>query len=93
MIQNASHNALLMGGIAGLGFTIWPLPSRLRYSFRLKIDAKRHLVTTSRIGASNDNLSCRPESDGHATVLRTAFLRNRLHPGGQLQRFVMLALS
>ena len=36
----------------------------------------------------NIEFSCRPESDRYAPVRRTAFSINRLHPGGQLQRFV-----
>src|SRR5208337_4229365 len=41
------------------------------------------------LGQDNIEFSCRPESDDHSTVRRTAFHLNALHPGGQLQRFVM----
>src|SRR5208337_2594650 len=37
--------------------------------------------------ASNIEFSCRPESGRYAAVRWTAFSLNRLHPGGQLQRF------
>ena len=37
----------------------------------------------------NIEFSCRPESTRYATVRLTAFVLNRLHPSGQLQRFVM----
>ena len=40
----------------------------------------------------NIEFSCRPESADRAAVRRTAFFLNRRNPGGQLQRFVMLAL-
>jgi hypothetical protein len=39
----------------------------------------------------NIEFSCRPESADHAPVLRTAFLLKWLHPGGQLQRLVILS--
>src|SRR5208337_1224992 len=41
------------------------------------------------LDACNIEFSCRPESTRYATVRLTAFVLNRLHPGGQLQRFVM----
>ena len=37
--------------------------------------------------------TCRRESIDQAAVLRTAFPVNRLHPGGQVQRFVMFPLA
>src|SRR5208337_3019533 len=38
---------------------------------------------------SNIEFSCRPESNRYAPVRQTALTLNRLHPGGQLQRFVI----
>src|SRR5208337_1234610 len=40
------------------------------------------------LGRHNIEFSCRPESNYQAPVRWTAFYRNRLLPGGQLQRFV-----
>ena len=40
----------------------------------------------------NIEFSCRPESDDHTTLRRIAFCLNKLHPGGQLQRFVMTTI-
>jgi hypothetical protein len=37
----------------------------------------------------NIEFTCRPESVGQVAVRRTAFLLKRLHPGGQVQRFVI----
>jgi hypothetical protein len=37
----------------------------------------------------NIEFSCRPESGCPAPVQQIEFVLNRLHPGGQLQRFVM----
>src|SRR5208337_3000495 len=39
-------------------------------------------------GGDNIEFSCRPDSDRYTPVRRAAFPLNRLHPGGQLQRFV-----
>ena len=50
-----------------------------------------HTAGDAQLWSTNIEFSCRPESADHATVRRTAFLLNRLHPGGQLQRFVMAA--
>ena len=46
----------------------------------------------SKVGPPNIEFSCRPESADHATVRRTALIRNRLRIGGQLQRFVLRLL-
>jgi len=39
----------------------------------------------------NIEFTCRPESVDQAAVQRTALLLNRLHPGGQVQRFVIFS--
>jgi len=45
------------------------------------------------LGEQNIEFSCRPESTDHAPVQRAASFLAGLHPGGQLQRFVISTID
>ncbi len=73
-------------------FLLEPRPTITGVRFRTIEGIVNRGALSSRPGPHNMEFSCRPESADHAAVRRTKFRLARLHPGGQLQRFVIWPL-